>query len=171
MDKEKVAIRNGKAFKTNEVKVKQDYINANYKLILSPRTEITPTGLLTVGELKPKGKTLPGFLFRWDEKAESLDIDVKNVSGKIKKKFERGFGGYNGHHTKRALDDKNRIFAISIKIPGMAVFEGEISFGLHRELEVTVNSKSSISVSMEKRKGRITRRNCSSDKDIYKGHQ
>jgi len=53
MKKEKVAIRNGKAFKTNAVTVKQDYIDEGYELFHYPRNEITPTGLLTVGELKP----------------------------------------------------------------------------------------------------------------------
>ena len=79
MDIEKVAIRDGKAFKTNEVKVKQDYyIDARYELSLYPRNKITPTGLLTVGELKPKDNALPRFLLRWDERAKSLDVDINN---------------------------------------------------------------------------------------------
>ncbi len=150
MDKEKVAIRDGKAFKTTEVNVKQDYIDAGYELFRYPKNEITPTGLLTVGELKPKDKTLPGFLFRWDEKAERLDVDIKNVSEDIKKDFKRGIRGYDGHHTKRVPDEKNRIFEVGIKIPKITVFEGKISFGLHRELEATVPLKSSVSGSVEK---------------------
>lgn len=70
MNKEKVAKRDGKAFKTNEVKVKQDYIDARYELFHYPRNEITPTGLLPVGELKPKDNILPGFLFRWENKKQ-----------------------------------------------------------------------------------------------------
>lgn len=153
MDIEKVTSRDGMAFKTNEVKVKQDYIDARYELFHYPRNEITPTGLLTVGELKPKDNTLPEFLFRWDEKAESLDVDINNISEEIKRKFKAGKEGYEGHHTKRVPDEKNRIFEVSIKIPGITVFEGEISFGLHRELEVTVNSKASVSVCVEKKEG------------------
>lgn len=150
MDREKVAIRDGKVFKTNEVKVKQDYIDARYELFLYPKNVITPTGLLTVGELKPKYKSLPGFLFRWDEKAESLDVDIKNVSEEVEKEFKRGIRGYKGHHTKRVSDEKNRTFEVGIKIPRITVFEGKISFGLHRELEVTISSKSSVSASVEK---------------------
>ena len=153
MKKEEVAKRDGKAFKTNEVKVKQDYIDAGYELFHYPRNEITPTGLLTVGELKPKDNILPRFLFRWDEKAESLDVDINNISEEIKRKFKAGKEGYEGQHTKRVPDEKNRIFEVSIKIPGITVFEGETSFGLHRELEVTVNSKASVSVCVEKKEG------------------
>lgn len=153
MNKEKVAIRNGKAFKTNKVEVKQDYIDARYELFRYPRNEITPAGLLTVGELKPKDETLPGFLFRWDEKAESLDIDIKNISEGIKKKFTREIEGYDGHHTKRVPDEKNRTFEVGIKIPEMPVFKGEISFGLHRELERTLNLNPSVAGSVEKKEG------------------
>lgn len=152
MNIEKVASRDGKAFETNEVKVKQDYyIDARYELSLYPRNKITPTGLLTVGELKPKDNALPRFLLRWDERAKSLDVDINNVSREIKRMFKVGKRGYEGHHTMRVPDAENRIFEVNIKIPGITVFKGEISFGLHRELEVTVNLEASVSGCVEKK--------------------
>ena len=153
MKKEEVAKRDGKAFKTNEVKVKQDYIDAKYELSHYPRNEITPTGLLTVGELKPKDNILPRFLFRWDEKGDNLDVDINNVSRDKKRKFEHGQGGYGGHHPKRIPDEKNKIFGVDIKIPDFQVFKGKISFGLHRELVGTLNLKPSITGSVEKKEG------------------
>ena len=51
----------------------------------------------------------------------------------------------------RVPDAENRIFEVNIKIPGITVFKGEISFGLHRELEVTVNLEASVSGCVEKK--------------------
>ena len=153
MDREKVASRNGKAFKTNEVKVNLDYIDARYELSHYPKNDITPSGLLTIGELKSRDKSLPEFLFRWDEKAESLDVDIINTPEVNKRKFKSGKEGYGGHHPKRIADEKNRTFEVDIKIPNFQVFKGKVSFGLHRELEVTVKSKASVSVSVEKKRG------------------
>ena len=153
MDIEKVVIRNGKAFKTNEVKVNIDYIDARYELFIYPRNKITPTGLLTVGELKTKDKPLPEFLFRWDEKDDNLDVDINNVSRDKKRKFEHGQGGYGGHHPKRIPDEKNKIFGVDIKIPDFQVFKGKISFGLHRELKGTLNLKPSVTGRVEKKEG------------------
>ena len=130
MDREKVSIRNGKAFKINAVTVKQDYIDARYELFIYQRNEITSTGLLTIGELKPQDETLPGFLFRWDEKADSLDVDINNTTDGIERKFKAGKEGYDGHHTKRVPYEKNKTFEVDIKIPDFQVFKGNISFGL-----------------------------------------
>ena len=65
--------------------------------------------------------------------------------------FKAGKRGYEGHHTMRVPDAENRIFEVNIKIPGITVFKGEISFGLHRELEVTVNLEASVSGCVEKK--------------------
>jgi hypothetical protein len=128
MDREKVAIRNGKAFKTNEVTVKADLIDARYKSSIYSNKKITDTGRLIIGELKPQDETLPGFLFRWDEKDDRFDVDITNVSKNKKRKFEHGEGGYRGHHPRRIHDEENRTFEVDIKIPDFQVFKGKISF-------------------------------------------
>lgn len=153
MDREKVAIRNGKAFKTNEVTVKADLIDARYKSSIYSNKKITDTGRLIIGELKPQDETLPGFLFRWDEKDDRFDVDITNVSKNKKRKFEHGEGGYRGHHRRRIHDEENRTFEVDIKIPDFQVFKGKIGFGLHRELARTLNLKPSITGSVEKKEG------------------
>ena len=137
MKPEEVAIKDGKAFKTTEVKVIEKWIHPKYKMIKYRENRITDTGLLLVAELRPMEENLPRFLFRWDEKAESLDVDITDVSEEIKRKFKRGREGYEGHHPKRAPDEKEIIFEVCIRTPQGKVFEGKISFGLFRELEAS----------------------------------
>lgn len=135
MKPEEVAIKDGKAFKTTEVKVIENWRHPKYEMIKYRENRITDTGLLLVAELRPMEENLPRFLFRWDEKAESLDVDITDVSEEIKRKFKRGREGYEGHHPKRVPDEKEIIFEVCIRTPQGKVFEGKISFGLHRELE------------------------------------
>lgn len=133
MDERKV-IRNGRAFGVNEVKANVYYIDRNYNLECYSKNRITKTGLLEVAVLKPKKKSLPEFRFRWDEKADALDVNILNVPNVDKKSFNKGMNGYTGHRTKRVSKDK--IFKVFIKIPDGIIFDGLITSPLHRELEL-----------------------------------
>ena len=136
MDKKEV-IRNGRAFGVNEVKVKKYYIDKDYNLECYSKNRITKTGLLEVAKLKPKKKLLPEFTFRWDEKADALDIDILNVLFVVEKKFKKGINGYAGHHSKKV--SKNKIFKVFIKIPNRLIFNGLITSPLYREQEHTTS--------------------------------
>ena len=96
---------------------------------------MTKTGLLEIGRVRPQDKSLPEFVFRWDERAEDLDVDILNVSVRIRRDFERGKRGYSGHHTRRMSGDA-RDFETDIKIPSGIVFRGCLSVPLQRKREL-----------------------------------
>ena len=81
------------------------HIAPDYELNEPSRSEIDEQGLLKVGELKAKKSDLPSFVLRWDEKADSLDIDIQGdpevVTKETKDYFRRGIKGYKGHHPVR----------------------------------------------------------------------
>lgn len=133
MDPKKV-IRNGRAFGVNEVKADVYYIDKNYNLECYSRRRITPTGQLGVAALKPKTKSLLEFRFRWDEKADELDVDIYR-DGKIHNELW-DIEGYRGHRTRR-VSTTDKIFEAFIKTPKGKVFCGRIACPLHRELELT----------------------------------
>jgi len=109
------------ASKFLDVKVEEPYhCNSDYKLELYPGQEVTSTGLLVIAKLKPEKSSLPEFWFRWDEKADRLDVDMKPEH----EDWEKEKNGYEGHHP---VDLKRRVFRVSIKIPGIDVFQGTIS--------------------------------------------
>jgi len=81
------------AFRCFGLNIQIDYLcDENYNLEPCQENEITPTGLLVVAKLEPRKKSLPGFWFRWDEKADALDVDIEGVTANIKDLFERGMG-------------------------------------------------------------------------------
>ena len=136
MDEKKVA-RNGRAFGVNRVEADTRYIDKNYRLRCYPENRITQTGLLEVAALKPKRKGLPEFVFRWDENADTLDVDIMGVPDDVRRSFRRGIHGYAGHHTKRVSKDK--VFEVSIRTPEREIFCGSVITPLHRELELTAS--------------------------------
>ena len=125
MDPRKV-IPDGRAFGVNEVKADIDYKSKDYDLEC-------------YSALKPKRESLPEFVFRWDEKAESLDVDILNVSENAKRKFRQEVEGYRGHHTRRIPDCKDRrVYETLIEMPLFGtVFRGRIVAPLHRKLELS----------------------------------
>jgi hypothetical protein len=125
--------KDGRAFEVTRVLVEPDYLHPDYDLDQTPR-RITPTGRLTVLEILPRLAGRLGFSGRWDERAGSLDIDPpEDWSRTVQAKFRNGWGGYGGHHPVLLPD---RRFDVHIRVPGLTVFRGVVSFGLGRELEV-----------------------------------
>ena len=91
--------------------------------------------MLVVAKLDPCKKSLPGFWFRWDEKADALDVDIKGVPANITDLFEKGMGGYSGHRTNRISPNKKE-FEADIGIPQIQVFRGLLSFNLERKVAI-----------------------------------
>ncbi len=135
LDERKV-IRDGRAFGVNEVKADTYHIDKDYNLECYSKKKITRTGLLEVAILKSTKKLLPKFIFRWDEKADTLDIGILNVSYINKRSFNSGINGYTGHHPKRV--GRNKVFKVFIKTPDRIIFNGLITSPLHREQELTI---------------------------------
>jgi len=135
----KEVIRDGRAFGVNKVEAEVDYKCEDYDLKCYSGREITKTGLLKVAALKPRRKSLPEFVFRWDEKTEILDVDILNAPKSAERKFKEEVGGYKGHHTRRIPDSKDRkLFEALIEIPLLGtVFRGRIIAPLHRKLDLS----------------------------------
>jgi hypothetical protein len=94
---------------------------------------MTSTGHLTFFDLVPVSEGLPSFEARWDEKDESVDIDIKGVSEQDKNLFKHGKGGYSGHWSRRT-PTANTIYTyeVYIRIPRGRVFEGTVDFTVVR---------------------------------------
>jgi len=127
MDPEKVAIGDGKAFVVNNMDVKVLHIDPDYDLEKCPRSKITPTGLLTIAKLNPKKERLPKFIIRWDERADTIDIDIYGVSKTVMKYFRNDTNGYRGHHPEKIMLPEGPIYLVNIEIPRRIVFIGFIT--------------------------------------------
>jgi hypothetical protein len=136
MDPKKVQEKDGKARNVMIVNVEKiSYLNKNYELVICEGENIGDTGLLIIFRIRAKHESLPDFLGRWDEKDNRLDIDICKVDKDEKKRFERGIGEYSGHHPE-VICETDRKFNINIIARNINIFEGILSFGLYRQLDI-----------------------------------
>jgi len=111
------------------------YCDKDYDLKVHTQARIMPTGRLVIAELHPKKSSLPSFSFRWDEKADSLDVDIQGVTDTVENWFKKGTKGYAGHHPTKV--GPGRTFEADIRIPQTHVFHGFLTFNLDRKVETT----------------------------------
>lgn len=137
MDPEKIK-PDGRVFGVNEIKMEILYKHKGYELKCYSWKEMTKTGRLEIAELKPKRNSLPEFKFRWDEGHEAIDIEIKNVSKSVERKFNKETEGYEGHHTRKVCKNP-RTFEVLIKIPGLKVFHGYMIVPVLRKLKLSGN--------------------------------
>jgi hypothetical protein len=52
------------------------YLDPDYSLKVVPISAVTPTGLLAVLRLEPTVPGLPSFVVRWDDKQNTIDVDL-----------------------------------------------------------------------------------------------
>ena len=149
MDPNKVAKRDGRARSAPNVNERHTLIHPEYEIILDGQ-QIGPTGLLVIARLRPMNattRTLPEFVFRWDEKDNHLDVDPVDVSEAEGSKFRKGTGSYYGHRARK-LQSGSRIFQANIGWHGYRIYRGEIGFNLAREAEIRAGIRLSVSASM-----------------------
>ena len=119
--------KDGRAFGVHRVVVEPgDVLHPDYELLTPTPRRITRTGRLIVLELRPKVEGLLGFAGRWDERADRLDIDPIGGTRTAQANFRKGSRGYGGHHPVLLPD---RRFDVTIRVPGLTVFRGVVSFG------------------------------------------
>lgn len=136
MDIQEVAKRDGKARRTMSVNESTYYIDSAYVIDIYDSNKITNTGLLTIADLHQKkhlATKSTEFLFRWDEKANTLDIDPCNALSNEKAEFNKGTSSYSGHHPKK-LPSSTREYEVKIIWGGKQLYHGKIGFSLAREV-------------------------------------
>jgi len=130
--------KDGRAFTLFNKVIKVSHLDDGYELnSLEEPSQITSTSHLVIGKLEPKSaRSLCTFIFRWDEKASSLDVDVENCPNKkLIEKFrsDKDKACYGHHPTK--IPGAGWSFEISIVWNSKKIFDGVISFNLGRQVE------------------------------------
>jgi hypothetical protein len=149
MDIQEVAKHDGKARRTINVSESTFYIDYNYVIDTYDNNEITKTGLLVVANLHSKNRLTKKsieFLFRWDGKANTLDIDPCHATSKERSKFISGTNGYSGHHPKK-LTSATREYEVELIWEGKRLYHGKIGFGLARVVVSSTSLVINLSVS------------------------
>ena len=132
--------KDGRTFEIINKAINVVYLDSGYKLSpLGTPSRITSTSYLVVGKLEPKSnKSLCTFIFRWDEKDLSLDVDVENCPDKkLVERFKSDKDqAYYGHHPTK-IPKAGWSFDTKIVWDSKRIFDGAIKFSLSREMELT----------------------------------
>ena len=149
MDPVKFKDKNPKVSGTTEVAIfKIKYKDPNYKIKLLPYKFATGTALVKVAKLIPDVPKKPTFVFRWDEKANALDVDMYKEGKKCKSTaWTHQRNGYKGHHTTRVYGYK-RLFKAEINIPERKIFKGIINVGLFIEEAMKAQARAKTTLSL-----------------------
>jgi hypothetical protein len=121
---ERIANQHGGVSKVSNLQDSAVRMNPNYRF--EPCDGVrSETGKLEIFKLVPKAGAGPYFVGRWDQKKESLDIDMRGASKTAIKAFKKGAG----HHPNRSADPNTRTFEFTIDTPPVGfVFKGSVSF-------------------------------------------
>ena len=107
------------------VQVTPQRMNPRYKLSRKELCLTSSTGHLELFRIEPLHPGSPSFSARWDQKADTIDIDLRG-SAAATRAFRLGIHGYRGHHAK-IVSDSPRIYAIDIRVPEGPIFKGAIA--------------------------------------------
>jgi hypothetical protein len=136
MDPQKVAMKDGKARRSNSVELTHlELLSDRYCFQTLQESPVTDHGMLVFFYLLPKVMDWPTFVGRWDENADTVDIDPlrEMVSSEEWQKVRNDEPGYQWHQGK-VVDRVNRLISFDFTFRGMPIFKGLIKVGILREL-------------------------------------
>jgi hypothetical protein len=111
------------------IELEIEFCDEHYTVCTSPDIPTTPTGLTKLFELVPDVKSLPGFVGRWDDRDNSIDVDPESRDCIDRDLWKGEKGGYRGHHAATLRADP-RINQIDIATPNAPVFRARASLNL-----------------------------------------
>jgi hypothetical protein len=109
----------------HNIEVEPEFINPHYTLKSSSVSLTTKTGLTQLFELVPDSKALPGFVGRWDDKDQLIDVDPEPRDCINRETWRGEISGYRGHHAATLSADP-RVYYIDIATPHGPVFRARV---------------------------------------------
>jgi hypothetical protein len=100
-------------------------IDPRYKLGRKDFCLTSATGHLELFQIGPLQHGPPAFSALWDQKADTIDIDLDGDTAE-RRAFKAETGGYRGHHA-RVASRSPRIYEIDIHTPEGPVFTGKVT--------------------------------------------
>jgi len=127
MDPQKFEGRNVRIEGAFGIDITGVHTDSRYSLQYGSGIDATKSGYIVLFSLIPNTNKFPTFRGRWDEREKAVDVDLEG-SWSARSAFKQSLFGYCGHHTK-LLAESPRRYAIDLRIPGIHIFQGEITLG------------------------------------------
>lgn len=135
--------RTNHASGASNLEVSYTHMAPGYSLSMTHPLMKGPTGLMRIFDIISDNPANAWFAARWDDGTDhngrdDLDIDIRNVSNNVSRKFKAARDGYRGHHTSRASSSDKRVYVVEIDMPGPTpIFRGLVSFNLNWEVALS----------------------------------
>lgn len=113
----------------HNIEIEPKFIDPRYSLKSSSVRVTGKTGLTQLFEIIPHSGTLPGFVGRWDDKDQLIDVDPEPRDCIDRDAWQGEKGGYRGHHTTKLSDDP-RIYYINLVTPNGSVFRARAQLNI-----------------------------------------
>ena len=124
MDAKKFREKTVKVDSASNINLEDVYLDPRYTRQVPNPAPATPTGHLVIFRLNPNTPNLPSFEGRWDEKQNTIDVDLIDIKGTSRKK------GFQGHRAKTVSEDP-RVFKIDIQLPKFRVYEALLTLNVN----------------------------------------
>lgn len=129
MQKDKLAKLTVRVDAACNIELEIQFRDEHYIVCTSADIPTTPTGLTKLFELVPDAMSLPGFVGRWDDRDNSIDVDPEPRDYIDRDLWQGEKGGYRGHHAATLSADP-RSYQIDIATPNGPVFRARASLNL-----------------------------------------
>jgi hypothetical protein len=147
MESKKFIAKTIKAESAFEIISQNHYLDEDYALNKVPISIVTPTGLLAVVRLEPSVAGLPSFVIRWDDKQNTIDVDLEGNAGD-RDAFRHERNGYRGHHPV-TISVEPRVFKVDIQLPKRKVYEALLTFNVGRSVTLAETLQLQVEFSAE----------------------
>ena len=117
-----------RANSASNVEIVTDSIDPRYRLVESDKSISTETGHLELFRVGPLNAGLPTFSARWDQQANSIDVDLLGDSA-ARRLFRDEAGGCAGHHSQ-IVRDSPRTYRLKIQTPAGVVVSGTVTLNI-----------------------------------------
>lgn len=124
MDAKRFREKTTKVDSASNINLQDEYVDPRYTVEVPSPAAVTATGHLVILRLNPKRAELPSFEVRWDEKQNTVDVDLIDIGG------TRRTTGFEGHHPESISNDP-RVIKISIQLPAFKIYEALLTLNVN----------------------------------------
>jgi hypothetical protein len=118
-----------KADAARNIDLVTEYIDPGYTAEVCLEKSTTSSGWLVLFRITPNNVSLPGFVGRWEDSTQAVDVDPDPVHSIHRDHWKGETNGYRGHHTERVSVDP-RVYQIDLQTPAGPVFKGKLRLNI-----------------------------------------
>jgi len=150
MDADKFVNKPVKTESAHNIQLNIRHLDPSYRVEISPVSPATKTGLIALFKVVPNTLTLPGFIARWDDRQQTIDVDPDPLDCIERDDWRNECHGYSGHHSD-CVSKNPRVYQIDLEIPARQVLHasGTLNLNIGARVGDAIEMADSVGISCE----------------------